>query len=363
MSDTIRKTAAGLPLEGLKHAAGGYARALGGSLVDKVTDRVSGLSDRLTSYATGGGGSDDDDGGGTSAAGAALSKTGETLSEGGSPLKAGLKGAFTGVKGKVKGIFGGGKGGGSKAFKFNNIVESFDIGVPADLVYDAWTQYDQWPSFMKKLENAELDDEEGEVTLKGQVFWSHREWKTTITEQVPGRRIHWKSSGPKGHISGVVTFHDLGGDLTRVVVVLAYHPQGFMEKTANMWRAANRRVRLELKHFVRHVMTESVLNPDEVEGYRAEIHDEEVVRTHDEVVSDEQADEEAEDEEYEGDEYEGDEYEGEDYEGEDYGDEELQDEQGDEGEDEGEYADEGEEYEGDEYDEDAESDEEPEEQR
>lgn len=359
MTDTTRKTAAGLPLEGLKHAAGGYARALGGSLVDKVTDRVSGLSDRLTSYATGGGSdTDTETDTGTSAAGAALSKTGETLSEGGSPLKAGLKGAFAGVKEKVKGIFGGGKGGGSKAFKFNNIVESFDIGVPADLVYDAWTQYDQWPSFMKKLENAELDDEEGEVSFKGQVFWSHREWKTTITDQVPGRRINWKSSGPKGHISGVVTFHDLGEDLTRVVVVLAYHPQGFMEKTANMWRAANRRVRLELKHFVRHVMTESVLNPDEVEGYRAEIHDEQVVRTHDEVVSDEQADEEAEGEDYEGDD------ESEDHGDDEYDEEEYQDEEGDEGEYEGD-EDEGAEYEdeGDEYDEDAQGDEEPEEQR
>lgn len=346
MTDTTRKTAASLPLEGLKHAAGGYARAIGGSLVDKVTDRVSGLSDRLTTYATGGDRDADAGGGGTSVAGAALSKTGEKLSEGGSPLKAGLSGAFAGVKEKIKGVFGGGKGGGSKAFKFNNIVESFDIGVPADLVYDAWTQYDQWPSFMKKLENAELDDEEGEVTLKGQVFWSHREWKTTITDQVPGRRINWKSSGPKGHISGVVTFHDLGEDLTRVVVVLAYHPQGFMEKTANMWRAANRRVRLELKHFVRHVMTESVLNPDEVEGYRAEIHEERVIRTHDEVVSDEQADEEAEDEEYEG----------EDYGDEDYDDEGYQDEEGVEGG--GDELDEG-----DEYDEDVETDDEPEEER
>jgi len=318
-----------LPLAALKESAGGYARALGGRAVNKLTGRVGGLSDRLTAFASGeprGDGNDDDDGGdgAPSAKAAAASKTAEKLAEGASPVKAGLAGAASGVTEKVKGIFGGGGGGGGrggrKKFKFNNIVESIDVGAPVSVVYNAWTEYDSWPDFMKKVERAELDDEQGKVSFKGQVFWSHREWSTTIKEQVPDKRIVWDSSGPKGHLRGTVTFHPLGEELTRLVIVVEYYPQGLFEKTANIWRAVNRRLRLELKFFVRHVMTDTVLHPDDVEGYRAEIHDKEIARTHDEVVEDEQAAQESEESEDQGGEG-----------GEDYADEEAY-EPADEGE-------------------------------
>src|SRR5262249_9532913 len=49
------------------------------------------------------------------------------------------------------------------------------------------------------------------------------------------------------------------------------------ERTGNLWRAQGRRVRLELKHFRRHVMTHTLLNPDDVEGWMGEIRDGEVV--------------------------------------------------------------------------------------
>lgn len=293
-SDT--KEAGPQPLAALRESAGGYVKALADRAVDNLTDKVGGLADRLTQYADGPAAE------GSGAKAAAAAKGAEELAQGASPAKAGLSAAVTGVKEKVKDVFGGGNGGGgggSGKFKFNNIVEAIDVGAPVDVVFNAWTSYEKWPDFMKKVEHTELDEETGEVQLKGQVFWSHRQWDTVITEQVPDRRIVWDSSGDKGHLSGVVTFHPLADDLTRLVIVVAYHPQGFMEKTGNIWRAVNRRVRLELKYFVHHVMTESVLHPEDDEGYRAEIHDEEVVRSHEEVVEDERAAEEEEDEEEE----------------------------------------------------------------
>ena len=44
--------------------------------------------------------------------------------------------------------------------------------------------------------------------------------------------------------------------------MLEYYPQGFMERTGNICRAQGRRARLEFKHFVRHVMTETILHPE-----------------------------------------------------------------------------------------------------
>ena len=205
---------------------------------------------------------------------------GRKLAEGESPAKAALGAGVSGLKDKVKGAFskaGGGGGGGNKTkVKMTNIVESIDIGVPRTVVYNQWTQFKDFSTFMKKVESVEQEGDE-KLNWQAQIFWSHRNWKATICEQVPDQRIVWKSEGEKGRVDGTVTFHELAPDLTRVLLDLEYHPQGFFERTGNLWRAQGRRARLELKHFRRHVMSQTILHPDEVSGWRGEIHEGEVV--------------------------------------------------------------------------------------
>ena len=218
-------------------------------------------------------------------------------------------------------------GGGDKATKSTNIIESIDVGVPIDVAYNQWTQFGDFSGFMKKVENADHEPDEAKVTFKAQIFWSHRTWEGKIIEMVPNERIIWKSKGEKGHVDGAVTFHELAPSLTRILVVLEYYPQGLFEKTGNIWEAQGRRARAELRHFRRHVMTRSILEEDELEGWRGEIHDGEIVRDHDEVVEEE----------------------------------EQENEEGEEGEDEDSYDEEGESEEGESEEEDEESeDEEPE---
>ncbi|MGC0251423.1 SRPBCC family protein [Pseudactinotalea sp. Z1748] len=268
-----------LGLDKLKSSLGEYVSGWGENLVQRGVDKLNGVAEQ----ASNGGG----------AAGEAAKEGAEELAEGESPAKAALSAATTGVKEKAKDVFGGGGGsGGSGKMRFANFVETIDVGMPLSVVYNAWTTYDSWPDFMKKAEQAKFNEDEGTAEMKGQVFWSHRSWEATIVQQVPDDHIVWRSTGEKGHLDGAVSFHPLGERLTRMVIVVEYHPQGFFEKTGNIWRAVGRRLRLELKHFVRHVMTEVILDPDSVEGWRGEIRDEEIVRTHDEVVEEEQAEEE-----------------------------------------------------------------------
>jgi uncharacterized membrane protein len=243
--------------------------------VSAATNRLSGTTERLTEYAQNGGGP-----------GLLAAVTGvDKLASGGSPLKAAFSSGLTGAKEKVKeavqGVTGsllGGKGGGNKKLKLTNIVEDIDVGVPLELAYRQWTEFGQFPKFMKKVEQADQESEE-KLRWKAQVFWSHRTWESTVIEQVPCDHIVWRSKGQKGHVDGAVSFHELGPHLTRILVVLEYHPQGLFERTGNLWRAQGRRVRLELKHFKRHVMTHTLLHPDDVEGWMGEIRDGEVVDT------------------------------------------------------------------------------------
>jgi len=293
----------------LGDAAKDYAKARGSDVVKKVGDRLTGVTDNLQDKADGGGFT------GTAAAAAV-----KNVAQGDNPLKAAVKGVGSGVTEKVKGLFSGGGGGGKQ--KVINIIEDIHIGVPVDVAYNQWTQFQEFSSFMKGVESVDQTDEV-ETNWKVKVFKSRRSWTAKVTEQIPDRRIAWTTEGAKGTTKGVVTFHPLADDLTQVLLVIEYYPKGLFEKTGNIWRAGGRRARLDLKHFRRFVM----MSGEETGSWRGEIRDGEVVRgpdeeeaedqqpqdTAEEQSEDESSEEPSEEEEEEEDEYEDDdEYEDED---------------------------------------------------
>ncbi|MFI7610591.1 SRPBCC family protein [Nonomuraea terrae] len=289
----VRETPVGkavpeLPTGQLTSALQDLSMALAERALMSVTGKIEGLSGRLGDFAEGGGG------GGAKNLLSAV--TGSDKSIGGSTIAGAAKGAVKGIFGKI--FKGKGKGKGSKKLKLTNIVETIDIGAPRRIVYNQWTEFQDFPTFMKKVENVN-QEEDDTLSWKAQVFWSHRIWKSKILEQVPDERIIWRSEGAKGYVDGAVSFHALTPDFTRVMVVLEYHPQGFFERTGNIWRAQGRRARLELKHFARHVMRQVMLNPDEMaeSGWRGEIRDGEVVKDHETAVAEERGEEGAPEEE------------------------------------------------------------------
>src|SRR6476646_2406498 len=167
---------------------------------------------------------------------------------------------------------------------------------------------------MKGVDSVDQPDEVNS-NRRVKVFKSRRNFKATVTEQIPDRKIAWSSEGAKGTTKGVVTFHPLADDLTQVLLVIEYYPQGLFQKTGNIWRAGGRRARLDLKHFRRFVM----MRGEETGSWRGEIRDGEVVRTPEEVEQDEQ--ESAEDTD-QADDAEGDEYDEDEYDEDEYDDEE-----------------------------------------
>jgi uncharacterized membrane protein len=157
-----QKLASGVT-SGLAHSAKGLLGTAGKRLLSSATDKIGATTERLTEYASGGGGS-------------------------------GLMEAVTG-KGDDKGGAGGGKG--KKGLKVTNIVEQVDVGAPIQLVYDQWTSFSEFPTFMKKVESVE-QEEDGKLKWRAQILWSHREWESTITSSGPrrGRRAKWTVRSP-----------------------------------------------------------------------------------------------------------------------------------------------------------------------
>ncbi|MEU6717386.1 SRPBCC family protein [Nonomuraea sp. NPDC046802] len=274
-----------LPTDLLAEGAQKLVQALVERALSTLTDRLEGMTGRLSDFAEGGG------------TGLISAITGSTGSKGKIIGKSLLAGAGEAVKETLGGL--GKKGKKSGKLKITNIVEWIDVAAPIRIAYNAWTQFEDFPSYMKKVESVEQESEE-QISWKAQIFFSHRTWESHIIEQVPDQRIIWRSKGAKGYVDGAVTFHALTPDLTRILLVLEYHPQGMFEHVGNIWRAQGRRARLEFKHFRRHLMTQTMLHPEEAEqgGWRGVIHDGEVVKTHEEAVEEEQGEEERPEDEF-----------------------------------------------------------------
>ncbi|WP_329286666.1 SRPBCC family protein [Streptomyces sp. NBC_00691] len=251
---------------------GEFLSAQTGKLAEKATDKLDDVTDQLNDVAENGG---------------KLTDIGGRLLKGDSPAKAVVGQALGGIKDKVtdaaSNLFGSGKGkrkSGSQ--KITSIVETIDVGAPLRRVYNHWTQYEDFSGFTKGVRNVSQGDETTS-DWKVKVGPSTRSWKATVQEQVPDDCIVWTSEGAKGSVRGCVSFHELGPTLTRILLTVEYYPSGLFEKTGNLWRAQGRRLRLDLKHFRRHV----TLTDDEPEGWRGEIRDGEVVRSHEEALEDE----------------------------------------------------------------------------
>ncbi|GAB3141352.1 hypothetical protein GCM10027290_13950 [Micromonospora sonneratiae] len=234
--------------------------AAGERTASMLSQRIDVLTNRLSNYA----GTHEGPGKTAASVGA------EKLKSGKSPVNAAVTAGMAGGREQIKQAFGRNGRDTEHDAKVTDIIESIDVGVPVRVAYNQWTQFEDFPSFMKKVGNVEQETDD-RLTWQARVFWSRRRWESKILEQVPDERIVWRSHGDKGSVDGTVSFHEVTPDLTRILVVLQYHPRGLFERTGNLWRAQGRRVRLELKRFVRHVMTATVLHPDEVPGWRGEI--------------------------------------------------------------------------------------------
>ena len=269
----------GAGFDRLKGEAMNYLGARAQKALSGFTGQLGGLTEQLNGGGDGQGEGHSDGGGGM------LLEGGKRMLQGQSPLRAFAGAGGKSAKDKVSGMFKklGGGGSSSGGPKVINIIEDIDVGVPVREAYDQWTQYKEFGNFAKGVQSVDKADD---VTTnwKGKIFWSNRSWQGKVSEQIPDQRIVWSSDGAKGTNKGVITFHPLGDNLTKVLLVVEYYPKGFFEKTANIWRAQGRRLRLDLKHYRRFIM----MRGEATDAWRGEIRDGEVVRDHDEVVEEEE---------------------------------------------------------------------------
>ena len=189
-------------------------------------------------------------------------------------LKKGLE--SSGMVGKLasKAIGGGGGDGGQKGGRTRRlpIQRWTDVAVPVDKAYRAWTQFEEFPKFMHRVLEVKKEDQ-NKIHWREKIWFSTREWDGEITDRRKNDRIAWKSVSGTQH-SGVISFHKLDANLTRVLVTVDFVPTGMIEKMASGMRFAKRAVQADLARFKAYVEMgdakglEYKSTPDEMEQHR-----------------------------------------------------------------------------------------------
>jgi uncharacterized membrane protein len=133
------------------------------------------------------------------------------------------------------------------------IEQSIDVDVPVRTAYNQWTQFEKFPLFMEGVrEVTQLDDKR--LRWRAEVAGKDKEWTAEITEQHPDERIAWVSrSGARN--AGVVTFHRLADDKTRIMLQLEYDPEGMVENVGDAVGMTSSRVKGDLERFKEFIET------------------------------------------------------------------------------------------------------------
>ena len=145
------------------------------------------------------------------------------------------------------------------------ITQSVDVEVPVTTAYNQWTQFESFPHFMEGVEEVrQLDDTHTHWVTK--VGGATREFDATITEQHPDERVAWRSDSGPQH-AGVITFHQLTPQQTRVTAQMDIDPEGFAEKVADKFGVIEGRVKADLQRF-KHFIEE---RPAETGAWRGDV--------------------------------------------------------------------------------------------
>ena len=129
----------------------------------------------------------------------------------------------------------------------STIEQSIEVNAPLNTVYNQWTQFEEFPRFMEGVEDVrQLDDTH--LHWVAELGGSRHEWDAEITEQRPDERVAWRNTDGKEN-AGVVTFHRITDETTRVMVQMDFVPEGVKEKIGDALGAPDRRVKGDLERF------------------------------------------------------------------------------------------------------------------
>jgi uncharacterized membrane protein len=149
----------------------------------------------------------------------------------------------------------------------SGVTEHVDVAVPIRAAYNQWTQFEEFPHFMEGVNEVRQITDTSTHWTTG-IAGVKREFDAQITEQIPDERVAWKATNGTHH-AGVITFHRLDDNHTRVTAQMEFDPQGLVEQAGDKLGVVERRVKGDLQRFKTFIESRGGA---ETGAWRGEVH-------------------------------------------------------------------------------------------
>src|SRR5437588_4806442 len=128
------------------------------------------------------------------------------------------------------------------------VEKDMTINAPIDKVYAMWTEWENFPSFMKHVESVQrLDD--NKLHWKARIGPVSKEWDAEIQGMSPNRSVTWRSTSGADN-AGAVTLSQRG-NITEMHIVISYNPEWSEALGDAVTKTLSRDVEEDLERFKR----------------------------------------------------------------------------------------------------------------
>jgi uncharacterized membrane protein len=152
------------------------------------------------------------------------------------------------------------------------LEHSIEVDAPVRVVYNQWTQFEEFPRFMEGVERVEQVDDK-RIRWVAKIGGKEKDWTAKITRQVPDREIDWMGFGGAENL-GRLVFEPIEAARTKVTLLLDYEPEGAVEEIGDALGVTKRRVKGDMERFEEFIEARG----RETGGWRGAIHGDEVTR-------------------------------------------------------------------------------------
>jgi uncharacterized membrane protein len=148
----------------------------------------------------------------------------------------------------------------------STIEKSIEVDAPVKVVYNQWTQFEEFPQFMEGVKEVkQLNDKR--LHWRAEIGGKEKEWDADIVEQTPETRIAWRNATGADN-AGIVDFLPTQNGGTKITLHMNYDPEGIVENVGDALGFVSRRVEGDLKRFKDFLEARG----RETGGWRGQIH-------------------------------------------------------------------------------------------
>jgi uncharacterized membrane protein len=148
------------------------------------------------------------------------------------------------------------------------LQKTIQIAAPREMIYDLWTDCENFPRFMSHVEEVrELDDGRTHWVVRGPAG-SHFEWDTVVTRAIRPEVVSWRTEpGAVVQHAGSVRFEEADGS-TRLSVKMSYNAAvGFAHAITSLFGSDPKQQMdddfARMKTFIEHSVTPHDANAPE----------------------------------------------------------------------------------------------------